>query len=70
LWKKKFNGIINVASGNKFYLKNIAIKMAKKKNKKLFFLKNNEETALIANISKLKKLGWKPKYKNSFSGIF
>ena len=70
LWKKKFNGIINVASGNKFYLKNIARKMAKKKNKKLFFLNNNKETSLVADISKLKKLGWKPKYKNTFSGIF
>jgi hypothetical protein len=35
-----------------------------------FFLSYDEETALIADISKLKKLGWKTKYKNTFSGIF
>jgi nucleoside-diphosphate-sugar epimerase len=59
LWNKKFCGIINIGSGKKVYLKNIA-KLLNKKNKKLIFIDNNQKTNLIANISKIKGIGWKP----------
>ncbi len=59
LWNKKFCGIINIASGKKVYLKNIA-KLLNKKNKKLIFIDSNKKTNLIANISKIKRIGWKP----------
>jgi nucleoside-diphosphate-sugar epimerase len=59
LWNKKFHGIINIGSGKKVYLKNIA-KLLNIKNKKLIFIDNNKKTNLIANISKIKRIGWKP----------
>jgi nucleoside-diphosphate-sugar epimerase len=59
LWKKKFCGTINIGSGKKIYLKDIA-KLLNKKNKKLVFVDNSIKTSLIANISKIKRLGWKP----------
>jgi nucleoside-diphosphate-sugar epimerase len=59
LWKKKFCGTINMASGKKVYLKDIA-KLLNTKNKKLVFIDNSNKTSLIANIDKIKVLGWKP----------
>lgn len=58
LYKKKFNGIINIGSGKKTYLKNVAVNLSKKKGKKIFFNinKNQKSTSIIANISKLKKV--------------
>lgn len=56
LYRKKYSGIINIASGKKTYLKNIAIKLAKKNNKKLKFKDGKKCTSLVADISKLKKL--------------
>ena len=63
LWQKKFEGIINIGSGKKTNLKNIAKIFAFKVNKKVFF-ENNKSTCLISNISKLKKLGFKQKELN------
>ena len=60
LWKKKFKGIINIGSGKKTNLKNIARIFAIKANKKIFF-EPNKSTCLISDISKLKKLGFKQK---------
>jgi nucleoside-diphosphate-sugar epimerase len=59
LWKKKFCGIVNIASGKKVYLKYIA-KILNIKNKQLIFIDSNKKTNLVANISKIKKIGWKP----------
>ena len=55
LYKKNFNGIVNIASGKKILLKDIAKKILKKYNKKGSFYDNKKQTALIANIGKLKK---------------
>jgi len=60
LWQKKFCGIINIASGKKIYLKNIALFMSKKYEKKIKFIDSNRGTSLVADISKLIRLGWKP----------
>lgn len=56
LYRKKYSGIINIASGKKIYLKNIAINLAKKNKKKLKFKDSKKSTCLVADISKLKKL--------------
>ena len=58
LYKKKFNGIINIGSGKKTFLKNVAINLSKKKGKEIFFTdnKNQKSTSIIANIEKLKKV--------------
>ena len=57
------NGIYNIGSGKKYLLKNIVKQINKMffKRKKIFFndLKTNQD--LIANNSKIKKKGWKPK---------
>ena len=58
LWKKKIFGIINIGSGIKIDLRDIAIFFAKKKNKKVSF-SYNKPTCLVADISKLKKTGFK-----------
>ena len=60
LWKKKFKGIINIGSGRKTNLKKIAKIFANKANKKII-IKNNKSTCLVADISKLKNLGYKQK---------
>ena len=58
LWRKKIFGIINIGSGIKIDLRDLAIFFAKKKNKKVFF-NYNKPTCLVADISKLKKTGFK-----------
>ncbi len=55
LYKKNFSGIINIASGKKILLKDIAKQILKKYNKKALFNDNKKKTSLIANIGKLKK---------------
>ena len=59
LYKKKFNGIINIASGRGIHLKDIARFISKYYKKQIEFVDNIEKTYLVANISKLKKI-----YKN------
>ena len=58
LWRKKTFGIINIGSGIKTDLRDLAILFAKKKNKKVSF-GYNKPTCLVADISKLKKTGFK-----------
>jgi len=61
LKSKNSSGIFNVGSGKRVNLFNI-IKLINKKNKTIDYKKNIKKTALIANISKIKKIGFKPKY--------
>ena len=56
LYKKKFSGIINLGTGKKVHLKEIAKIIAKKYKRKIYFDDNKKATYLIANISKLKKI--------------
>ena len=58
LWKKKYVGTINIGSGEKTNLKSVAKIFADKFNKKISF-KYNKPTFHLADISKLKKLGYK-----------
>jgi UDP-glucose 4-epimerase len=64
LWKKKFNGIINIASGKSILLKNVVLLLLRKhKKEKFIFYDNKIKTSLVANITKLKKIiRWKPRY--------
>ena len=55
LYKKKFNGIINLGSGKSIHLKKIALIIAKKYKKNLKFEDNKVSTSLIADVSKMKK---------------
>ncbi len=55
LYKKKFNGILNLGNGNGIFLKDIAKIIAKKYDKKIIFNDNKKITYLIADISKLRK---------------
>ena len=65
LWKKKALGTFNIGSSDTVYLKDLASMIKNKTYKKsiLTFNDNKEPTFLVANIKKIKKLGWKPKYK-------
>ena len=57
LMKVKFRGIINIASGKKIFLKDIAKLILKKYKKKNYvFVDNKKSTSLIGNVSKLKKI--------------
>ena len=60
LWKKRFQGIINIGSGFQTNIKTIVKKLAIKSNKKIFF-KDNKPTFLVADISKLRKIGFNRK---------
>jgi UDP-glucose 4-epimerase len=64
LWKKNFRGTINIASGQKIYLKNIVNFLSKKYKKKTEFLDINKSTSLIADTSKINSLGYKIKRMN------
>ena len=55
LHKKNFSGIINIGSGKKIYLENIARYILKKYKKKGYFIKNKTQTIYCANNKKLKK---------------
>ena len=63
LEKKRFKGIINIGSGQGINLREIAKIFAKKFRKKVLF-RNNFPTFHIANVSKLKKIGFKSKRLN------
>ena len=63
LCKKNSYGIFNIGNGRKILLSDIARKLSKRQNKKIIISKNKISTSLIANNSKLKKLGWIPKSK-------
>ncbi len=57
LLQRRYKGIINIASGNPIHLKDIALTILKKYNKKNYeFIDNNTATSLVGNISKLKKI--------------
>ena len=56
LYKKKYKGKINIASGKSVYLKDIAKLICEKYNKKFRFVDNKKTTYLIADVSKLKSL--------------
>ena len=61
LKKKNSLGIFNIGTGKATNLFNI-VKLINKKNKKIIYKKNIKKTSLIADISKIKKIGFKPKY--------
>jgi nucleoside-diphosphate-sugar epimerase len=65
LMKKKLNGVFNIASGKSINLLTIYLLINKniKYNLKIKKPKNN----ILANINKIKKIGWHPKY--NFSDI-
>ena len=56
LQKKQYVGFINIGSGKKIYLKDIAKIILKKYNKKASFKDNKNPTYLIADIRRLKKI--------------
>ena len=66
LSKINYNGIINIGTGEKTFIKDIALYIGRRKT--IYFKKNSKITYLIANNSKLKKLGFKFKY-NSIKDI-
>ncbi len=55
LLKKRFNGVVNLGSGNGIFLKDIAKIIGKKYKKKIEFINNKKTTYLIANNDKLLK---------------
>jgi len=58
LMKRKFNGIINIGSGKKSHLKEIAIKIANKYKKNVKIIDNIKPTTMISDISKLNRIGF------------
>ncbi len=60
LCKKQEEGIYNIGSSKKTSLKSIASFFAREK--KILFDDSKITTSIIANISKIKKIGFKPKY--------
>ena len=56
LYRKKYNGIINLGSGKAIYLKDIAKLINKKYKKNLKFIDSKKITTLVADNSKLKRI--------------
>ena len=65
LHRKKFTGIINIGSGKKIYLKKI-VKKLNKYNVKVEFKDGKKMNSLVADISKLRRLGYKDKNLSPF----
>ncbi len=63
LFKKRYRGVINIASGIKISLKDIIIKLNNKKNR-LFFQNEKFEKSQFASIKKLRSCGYKRKNLN------
>ena len=61
LKKKNSTGIFNIGTGKATNLFRI-VKLINRENKKIFYKKNDKKTSLVANIDKIKKIGFKPKY--------
>lgn len=61
LLKKKATGIFNIGSGKKINLSLLVKKICKIFNNTPVFKKNHKTTYLVANIKKIRKLGWRPK---------
>ena len=61
LFNHKARGIYNIGSGKKILILDLIKFIARKKNKKILLKKNKKRTCLFADISKIKKLEWKPK---------
>jgi nucleoside-diphosphate-sugar epimerase len=61
LLKKKATGIFNIGSGKKINLSLLVKKICKIFNNTPVFKKNHKITYLVANIKKIRKLGWRPK---------
>ena len=51
----------HIGSGKKILISDLIKIIARKKNKKILLKKNKKRTCLFADISKIKKLEWKPK---------
>ncbi len=57
LLDQRYKGVINIASGKRLHLRDIAKTILKKYNKKNYeFIDNRVETSLIGNVSRLKKI--------------
>ena len=57
LYKIKYNGVVNIASGKKIYLKDIATVILKKYQKNNYkFIDNKTQSSLVGDITKLKKI--------------
>ena len=56
LFKLRFKGIVNIASGQNTYLKDIALIILKKYKKNYEFIDNPYPTSLGGNIQKLRKI--------------
>tara|TARA_Y100000389_G_C17404214_1_gene487133 strand:+ start:278 stop:1111 length:834 start_codon:yes stop_codon:yes gene_type:complete len=61
LYRKKLTGIYNLGSGKPIFLINIVKYLVNLLKKKYVINKPNKQTKLVADIRKIKKLGWKPK---------
>lgn len=62
LKKKRSGGVFNIGSGIAINLFDI-LKLINNKSKQILHNKNKKKTSLIANISKIKKIGFVPRYK-------
>ena len=73
LFKKKSEGIFNIASGKPFHLEKIAILLCKKNKKKLMRVKkDNIPTYLVADIKKISKVSsfHKKKFQNNLNYFY
>ncbi len=70
LMSKKTKGIYNISSGQKLNLKDILLTLNRKYKKNIYFNDNKIKTVLFGSNNKLKKIGWKPSYKNYLKYIF
>ena len=62
LFKKKSTGIFNIGSGERTSLIQVAKFLNKNKEKKIIYKNSNKKTSIVANVNKIKRLGFKSNF--------
>jgi len=70
LHKIKYNGIVNIGTGNSIHLKDLAKFISKKYKKKIKFQDNIKPTFLICDNNKVKRICKIKKFENVYKNIF
>ena len=62
LFKKRSTGVFNIGSGKRTSLMQVVNILNKNKDKKIIYKNSFKKTSIVANVNKIKRLGFKPNF--------
>jgi UDP-glucose 4-epimerase len=62
LFKKRSTGVFNIGSGERTTLVQVVKLLNKNKDKKIIYKNGFKKTSIVANVNKIKRLGFKPNF--------